>query len=61
MMEAFGHEIVERLSEQTSLEELLQSIASLVFSRQDMVRQIDLDYFEEIHLRETVPHEAAFD
>lgn len=61
VMEAFGHEICERLPEQTSLEELLQGIASLVFSRQDEVRQIDLDYFEERPLREIVPHGPAFD
>jgi len=59
VMEAFGHEVSERLPGQTSLEELLQGIASLVFSRQDEVRQIDLDYFEKTPLRETVPHGAA--
>jgi DNA/RNA endonuclease G (NUC1) len=61
VMEAFGHDIVERLEQQTSLEELLQGIASLVFTRQDKVRRIDLDYFEKTPLRETVPHGAASD
>lgn len=56
VMEAFGHDIAERLTTQTSLEELLQGVASMVFSRQDEVRQIDLDYFEETPLREIVPH-----
>ncbi len=61
VMEAFGHQIVERLPRQTSVEELLQGIASLVFSRQDAVRQIDLDHFEVTPLRETVPHGVAFE
>ncbi len=61
VMEAFGHDIAERLEQQTSLEELLQGIASMVFTRQDEVRRIDLDYFEETPLRETVPHGAASD
>ena len=61
VMEAFGHQVAERLSDQTGLEELLQGIASLVFSRQDEVRQIDLDYFEKTPLRETVPHGQPLD
>ncbi len=61
VMEAFGHEVIERLPAQTSLEDLLQGIASLVFSRQDEVRQIDLDYFEKTSIRETLPHGAAFE
>jgi len=60
VMEAFGHQVIERLPGQTSLEELLQGIASMVFSRQDEVRQIDLDHFEETPIRETVPHGEAF-
>ncbi|MCW5735200.1 MAG: hypothetical protein KIS73_13790, partial [Enhydrobacter sp.] len=61
VMEAFGHQVIERLPGQTSLEELLQGIASIVFSRQDEVRQIDLDYFEKTPLREAVPHGVALD
>lgn len=61
VMEAFGHQVAERLPAQTSLEELLQGIASMVFSRQDEIRQIDLDYFEETAVRETVPHGAPLD
>jgi len=61
VMEAFGHVVAERLDEQTSLEELLQGIASMVFSRQDEIRQIDLDYFVETPLREIVPHGAGVD
>ena len=59
VMEALGHVVAERLTEQTSLEKLLQGIASLVFSRQDEVREIDLDYFEPTKVRETVPHGGA--
>lgn len=55
----FGHQIIERLLGPTSLEELLQGIASIVFSRQDEVRQIDLDYFKLRPLRETIPHDAS--
>lgn len=58
VMKAFGHVVAEPLSKQTSLEELLQGIASLVFSRQDQVRQIDLDHYEETPVRETLPHQA---
>lgn len=61
VMEAFGHQVAERLPGQTSLEELLQGITSIVFSRQDEVRQIDLDHFEKTPLREAVPHGAALD
>ncbi|NBB14559.1 DNA/RNA endonuclease [Caulobacter sp. SLTY] len=61
VMEALGHEVAERLARQTSLEELLQGIASMVFSRQEDVRQIDLDYFVETELREKVPHEPIPD
>jgi hypothetical protein len=39
--------------------QLLQGIASMVFSRQDEVRQIDLDHFQPTKVRETVPHAAA--
>ena len=56
VMEAFGHEILQRLPAKTSVEELLQGIASIVFSRQHDVRHIDLDYFEQMPLREAVPH-----
>lgn len=56
IMAAFGHVVVEQLEQQTSLEELLAGIASMVFSRQDEVREINLDYYVETPLRETVPH-----
>jgi hypothetical protein len=56
VMEALGHRVIERLPRQTRLEELLRGIASQVFSRQDDVRQIDLDHFEPTPLRETLPH-----
>lgn len=59
VMEAFGHDVAERLAGQTSLEELMQGIASMVFSRQDEVRKIDLDYFEAMPLREVIPHDSA--
>lgn len=61
VMEAFGHMVIERLPEQTSLETLLQGIASMVFSRQDEIRQIDLDHYEATPLRETVPHGGALE
>lgn len=61
VMEALGHSVSEQLKVQTSLEELLQGIASMVFSRQDEVRQIDLDHFEPTEVRETVPHEPQPD
>jgi DNA/RNA endonuclease G (NUC1) len=58
LMATFGHTVTERLEVQTSLEELLQGIASMVFSRQDIIRSIDLDHFVQTPLRETVPHQT---
>ena len=38
------------------LAQLLQAAASMVFSRQDAVRRIKLDHFEETEIFETIPH-----
>lgn len=56
LMEILGHSVSERLESKTDLGELQQDAASVVFSRQDEVRSLDLEYFEETELFETIPH-----
>jgi len=57
LMEILGHTVSERLDSKTDLGELLQDAASVVFSRQDEARSLDLEYFEETDLFETIPHQ----
>jgi hypothetical protein len=56
LMEVLGHIVSERLDSKTDLVELLQDAASVVFSRQDEVRSLDLEHFEETELFENIPH-----
>jgi hypothetical protein len=56
LMEVLGHAVQERLDAMTNLVDLLQDAASVVFSRQDEVRHLDLEYFEETELFEKIPH-----
>lgn len=56
LMRVLGHKVSERLEERTDLSELLQDAASVVFSRQDQARTLDLEYFEDTDLFETIPH-----
>jgi hypothetical protein len=48
--------VSESLDSQTDLGGLLQDAESVVFSRQDEARSLDLEYFEETELFETIPH-----
>ncbi|WP_271767847.1 DNA/RNA non-specific endonuclease [Aquimarina algiphila] len=57
LMSLLGHKVIEPLEQKTALSELLKRASNLVFSQQDAVRRIDLDYFEETELLETIPHE----
>ena len=57
LMEVLGHKVIQRLNQKTGLDELLEEVASVVFSRQDEVRSLDLEYFVETDLFETIPHE----
>ncbi len=56
LMEVLGHTVSERLASKTDLGELLQDAVSVVFSRQDEARSLDLEHFEETELFETIPH-----
>jgi len=56
LMEVLGHALAVRLPVQTNLGDLLQDAASVMFSRQDEVRRLDLEHFEETELFESIPH-----
>jgi DNA/RNA endonuclease G (NUC1) len=56
LMEVLGHTVSERLQARTDLADLMQDAASVVFSRQDEVRRLDLEHFEETDLFEEIPH-----
>ncbi|WP_428669521.1 DNA/RNA non-specific endonuclease [Roseibium sp.] len=56
VMEILGHKINERLPVRKPLKELLEDAARVVFSRQDEARQLDLEYYKETDLFETIPH-----
>jgi DNA/RNA endonuclease G (NUC1) len=56
LMGVLGHAVSERLDARMNLGELLQDAASVVFSRQDEVRRLDLEHFEETELFESIPH-----
>ena len=55
-MKVLGHTVSERLDTKTDLGELLQDAVSVVFSRQNEARVLDLEYFEDTDLFETIPH-----
>ena len=57
LMSLLGHKILEPLQQKTALDELLRKAANQVFSQQEAVKSIDLDYFEKTDLLETIPHE----
>ena len=61
LMTVLGHTVVESLDTRTQLGDLLQDAASVVFSRQDEIRQLDLEYFEETELFENIPHANPLD
>jgi len=56
VMELLGHAVSSRLEEKTSLADLMQETASIVFSRQAEARSLDLDHFEETEVFEHIPH-----
>jgi DNA/RNA endonuclease G (NUC1) len=55
IMGVLGHDVVERLTSETPLSLLLSEVEGVVFSRQNEVRELNLDYFEETDLLETIP------
>ncbi len=56
LMKVLGHTVSERLEAKTDLGELLQDAASVIFSRQDEVRDLDLEHYEDTDLFEIIPH-----
>lgn len=56
LMALLGHQVIERLTTKTQLSELLRQAESVIFSKQDQVRAIDLEHFEETELMESIPH-----
>ena len=58
VMELLGHSVSETLATKRPLDELLQEVAGMVFSRQDEIRTIDLEHFEKTELFETIPHQS---
>lgn len=61
VMELLGHKVRRRITEQTALAELIETASNVVFSRQDEVRQLNLDYFKETELMEIIPHSPEFE
>ena len=57
VMSLLGHAVTERLNQKTSLDLLLGEVSNTVFSRQDEARQLNLDYFQETEIFETIPHQ----
>lgn len=56
IMSIFGHQVVEELPGKTSLDSLLTAVSQVVFTRQAEAKSLDLDYFKETELMETIPH-----
>ncbi|MCY4668516.1 MAG: DNA/RNA non-specific endonuclease, partial [Rhodococcus sp.] len=61
LMEVLGHTVSERLPVKTDLAELLQDAVSVVFSRQDVARRLDLEHFEDTEWFEEIPHLPQID
>ena len=59
VMELLGHTVKRRLAARTSLATLIAESANVVFSRQDEVRQINLDHFTQTPLAECIPHSPS--
>ena len=59
VMRLFGHALKEeaRLESETPLVDLLRIAESQAFFRQVEAKRLDLEYFEETELLETIPHE----
>lgn len=56
LMEVLGHTVIEPLADKRNMGELLQEAASMVFSRQDEARSLDLEHFKETEEFERIPH-----
>ena len=56
VMGLLGHRVIERLDSRRNLDELLAEAARTVFTRQEEALKLDLGYFEETDLMESIPH-----
>lgn len=56
IMRLLGHTVVEELPQKTNLGTLLDTLATIVFSRQAEAKSINLDHFEPTGLWENIPH-----
>jgi hypothetical protein len=57
VMALLGHQIAERLPQETGLNTLLDSLAQIAFSRQAEAKSLNLDHFEETEIWENIPHD----
>lgn len=57
VMALLGHQIAERLPQQTNLNTLLDSLAQITFSRQAEAKSLNLDHFEATDIWENIPHD----
>ncbi|MBL0714566.1 MAG: hypothetical protein JJV98_12785 [Desulfosarcina sp.] len=57
VMALLGHQIAEKLSQQTDLNTLLDSLAQITFSQHAEAKALNLDHFEETEIWENVPHD----
>lgn len=55
IMGLLGHEVQEKLASRKNLSELLNEVEGVIFSRQNEVKNIDLDHFVKTDILETIP------
>ncbi len=56
VLRLLGHRVLEELDAKADLNELLDAVSQVTFSRHADAKAIDRDYFEETDLMEVVPH-----
>ena len=56
IMALLGHQVAERLPQQTDLNTLLDSLSQITFSRKAEAKSLDRDHFEETEVWENIPH-----
>ena len=59
VMRLLGHKVNEPLEHTADLATLLEEAAGMIFSKQDELRGVDLDHYEETELFETIPHQPG--
>jgi len=56
VMKLLGHRVKARLAKQATLAKLLRESAKVKFTQKAQAKKLDVDYFKETPLWETVPH-----